>query len=86
MFIPVTFELTILGAAIFAVIAMLWANGLPRLNHPVFAAQDFGLASRDRFFLCVRLPRGSTEDDAAYRAVRDALAAQQPLAIREVPQ
>ncbi|OZI60850.1 DUF3341 domain-containing protein [Bordetella genomosp. 11] len=85
MFIPVSFELTILCAAICAVVSMLWANGLPRLHHPVFAAPDFDLASRDRFFLCLRLPEGCTGDDPACQAARAFLAAQQPLAIREVP-
>lgn len=85
MFIPVTFEMTILCAAIFAVVAMLWANGLPRLHHPVFATPDFDLASRDRFFLCLRLPEGCTEDDEPYRAARALLADQQPIALREVP-
>ena len=33
--------------------AMLWQNGLPRLNHPLFAARRFHLASKDRFFLCI---------------------------------
>jgi ActD protein len=32
---------------------MLVLNGLPRLNHPIFAAPAFHRASRDRFFLCV---------------------------------
>jgi hypothetical protein len=50
----VTFELTILAAALAAVGTMLWLNGLPRPHHPVFGAAGFGLATRDRFFLCVR--------------------------------
>jgi hypothetical protein len=53
-FAVVTFELTILFAAAFAVTGMLAMNGLPRLSYPVFAARRFHLASRDRFFLCVR--------------------------------
>jgi hypothetical protein len=85
MFIPVTFELTVLCAAIFAVVTMLWANGLPRLTHPVFATADFDLASKDRFFLCIRLPGGCTEDDEAYCAAHATLAAQHPIAIHEVP-
>ena len=52
-FAVVTFELTILFAALATILAMLWQNRLPRLNHPVFAASRFHLASRDRFFLWI---------------------------------
>ena len=52
-FMVVCFELTILFAALAPAIGMLALNGLPRLNHPVFGAEKFRRATRDRFFLCV---------------------------------
>jgi hypothetical protein len=53
-FAVIAFELTILFSALFTAIGMLYFNGLPRLHYPVFSASRFHLASRDRFFLCIK--------------------------------
>jgi hypothetical protein len=53
LFIPVTFELTVLISSFFGVIGLLILNGLPRLHHPMFGVAGFERASVDRFFLLI---------------------------------
>jgi hypothetical protein len=67
-FIPAALEMTILFAVLAGVVGMLVGNGLPRLNHPLFASARFEAASRDGLFVLLRA------DDPCYdtgRALHD---------------
>jgi Ni/Fe-hydrogenase subunit HybB-like protein len=52
-YVPITFELAVLGGAIGAVLGMFALNRLPRHHHPVFASEHFERASDDRFFISI---------------------------------
>ena len=79
-FIPVTFECTVLGAALSCFIGMWALNKLPQPYHPVFNAPEFARASTDRFFLCIEAddPRFDRETTAAF------LKSLHPLGVTEV--
>jgi hypothetical protein len=52
-YIVITFEMTILLAALACVLGLLALCGLPMPYHPVFNSPRFAMASRNRFFLCI---------------------------------
>ena len=52
-YVPVTFELGVLGGALAAVFGMFALAGLARLYHPLFHSERFVRASDDRFFISI---------------------------------
>ncbi len=79
-FFPVTFECSILGAALATLIGLLGLNRLPEPYHPVFNAKGFERATDDRFFLCIE--SGDEKfDRAETRRFLDGL---KPLSVSEV--
>lgn len=80
MYIPITFELTILFAAFAAVFGMIILNRLPKPYHPVFNAPHFERASQDRFFLCIE----ATDPKFDREATKQFLLRLNPFAVSEV--
>ncbi|MFO0984799.1 MAG: DUF3341 domain-containing protein [Planctomycetota bacterium] len=80
-YIVITFEMTILFAALSAVLGMLALNGLPQPYHPVFNVPSFALASRNRFFLLIM----GKDPQFDMQKTRELLQGTECLVVAEVP-
>ena len=67
LYIPITFELTVLFSALFGVVGLLFLNRLPCLYHPLFSVPGFEGASTEQFFLWIEASDPRFEE----RQVRD---------------
>ncbi len=54
-FMPICFELGILFAGLGSIFFMFYCNKLPMPYHPVFNADEFNLATKDRFFITIEV-------------------------------
>jgi len=52
-YVPITFELGVLGGALGAVVGMLALNQLPMLFHPLFGSKRFERVTDDGFFISI---------------------------------
>jgi hypothetical protein len=80
-FIPITFELGVLGAGLSATFGMFIMNRLPQPYHPMFNLPAFEEATRNRFFICIQAndPHFDLETTKAFLQSLGALA------VSEVP-
>ena|SRR6266516_3011689 len=79
-FIPITFEMTVLAAALTAFFGSLALSGLPRPYHPMFNLPEFERASQDRFFLCIE----ATDAHFDRERTREFLTSLAPMMVAEV--
>ncbi len=53
IYVPITFEITVLLSSFAALFGMLYLNGLPKHHNPLFNVERFKKASDDGFFICI---------------------------------
>jgi hypothetical protein len=81
MFVPITWEMLVLSAAMTGLFGLLALCGLPQPYHPVFNVPQFARASRDRFFLLIE----AVDPQFDLNRTREFLTGLNPLSIAEVP-
>ena len=72
IYVPITFELTVLLAAFAATFGMFALNKLPKLHNPLFNVDRFDKASDDGFFICVEASDDMFSEDSVSELFTDA--------------
>jgi hypothetical protein len=71
-FVPIAFEVGILGAALGAFFGMLFFSRLPRWHHPLFNSVRFDKVTDDRFFVTIEATDPSFDEEGARRLLVEA--------------
>lgn len=71
IYVPITFEITVLLSAFAAVFGMFFLNNLPRFNNPLFNVDRFDQASDDGFFVCVEASDDLFAEEKVTKLFRD---------------
>jgi hypothetical protein len=74
-YVPITFELGVLGGALGAVFGMFGLNQLPRHHHPLFSSSRFARFSDDTFFISIEATDPKFDAGATSRLLEAAGAA-----------
>lgn len=71
VYIPITFELTVLLAAFATLFGMLGLNKLPKFHNPLFNVDRFEKASDDGFFVCIEATDDLFAEEKVTKLFRD---------------
>lgn len=71
IYVPITFELTVLLSAFATLFGLLYLNGLPQPHNPLFNVERFSKASDDGFFVCIESSDDLFSEDKVTNLFRD---------------
>ncbi|MFH5831542.1 DUF3341 domain-containing protein [Halalkalibaculum sp. DA3122] len=72
VYVPITFELTVLLSAFAATFGMIALNKLPRFHNPLFNSERFEKASDDGFFVCIEAGDDLFDEEKVNKLFKDA--------------
>lgn len=72
IYVPITFELTVLLSAFATTFGMIALNKLPRLHNPLFSSERFEKATDDGFFVCIEAEDDLFEEEKVSKLFSDA--------------
>ncbi|HKK46318.1 MAG TPA: DUF3341 domain-containing protein [Balneolaceae bacterium] len=71
IYVPITFEITVLLSSFAALFGMLFLNDLPKHYNPIFNVDRFKKASDDGFFVCVEASDDLFSEEKVTNLFRD---------------